>query len=51
MTVGDAVIVALVAWGFSYWVRWNVNTMRGAYYCGVGLGVIFWLGCIEFCAG
>lgn len=50
MSYGDALVIALTAYCFSYWVKWNVKTMRGAYYAGVGLGAVFWIGAVEYCA-
>ncbi len=49
MTLGDAAVILLTLYFFSYWVKRNVKTKRGAYYLGAGLMFIFYLGVIEYC--
>lgn len=50
MRVADFIVIAVVTYVFSHWVRVRVTTMRAAYWCGVGVMFIFYLGLADYCA-
>ena len=51
ITLTDALVILIVTNLFTHWVRWHIKTRRGAYWAGVGVMFVFYLGAMDYCAG